>query len=90
VTSWHTCCSYGQSTRNDNFYFTDFNPEMMNLFPEQVSKDFVGCFILIFQYPALKTVGDIVGQLFRDLNALADNPDRLRNLTLFPYLKITV
>jgi hypothetical protein len=39
---------------------------------------------------ALKTLDDVERQLCQGLNALADDPERLRNLTLFPYLNITL
>lgn len=39
---------------------------------------------------ALKTLDDVERQLCQGLNALADDPKRLRNLTLFPYLNITL
>ena len=39
---------------------------------------------------ALKTLDEVESRLCRGLNALADNPDGLRSLTLFPYLNITL
>ena len=39
---------------------------------------------------AFKTLDDVEEQLCRGLNSLADDPDRLRSLTYFPYLNFTV
>jgi hypothetical protein len=38
---------------------------------------------------AMKTLDDVEEQLCRGLNALADDPERLRSLTYFPYLNFT-
>jgi hypothetical protein len=39
---------------------------------------------------AFKTLDDVEEQLCRGLNSLADDPDRLRSLTCFPYLNLTL
>jgi len=39
---------------------------------------------------ALKTLDDVEDKLCDGLNAMTDDPERLRNLTYFPYLYITV